>query len=251
MANRVTSDFLVRTIDGGFATQLSEHVGKRVDGDPLWSARFNSTNPDAVVKTHLDFLRSGAEVILTNTYQASVSGFGRYLDLTPAESLELIRTTVGLAHEALRIYVVERGGSIDPMPWIVGSIGPYGAHLNDGSEYTGDYADRVAPAEIKRFHRERLTAILEAGVDGLAIETIPCRLEAETLVELLKEEYPDVRYWLSFQCNVDGVHLAHGNGETFGEVASRIWDQEKNGGKLLAVGVNCLNPEVDKKGEVF
>lgn len=43
-------------IDGGFSSQLSKHVGDMVDGDPLWSARFNATQPDAVVQTHLDFL---------------------------------------------------------------------------------------------------------------------------------------------------------------------------------------------------
>lgn len=58
-------------IDGGFSTQLAKHVGP-VDGDPLWSARFNFTNPEAIERTHLDFLEAGAEVILTNTYQASV-----------------------------------------------------------------------------------------------------------------------------------------------------------------------------------
>ena len=43
-------------IDGGFATQLTVHVGTRVDGDPLWSARFNATDPNAVIDTHIDFL---------------------------------------------------------------------------------------------------------------------------------------------------------------------------------------------------
>lgn len=44
--------------DGGFGTQMTVHVGDAVDGDPLWSARFNSTNPGAVINTHLDFLQS-------------------------------------------------------------------------------------------------------------------------------------------------------------------------------------------------
>lgn len=49
----------VQVIDGGFATQLSQHVGDAVDGDPLWSARFNFTNPKAIVDTHYDFLQGG------------------------------------------------------------------------------------------------------------------------------------------------------------------------------------------------
>lgn len=47
----------ITVLDGGFATQLTVHVGNCVDGDVLWSARFNATNPNSVIKTHLDFLR--------------------------------------------------------------------------------------------------------------------------------------------------------------------------------------------------
>lgn len=47
----------VLVVDGGFATQLSQHVGEPVDGDPLWSARFNYTKPKAILDTHYDFLQ--------------------------------------------------------------------------------------------------------------------------------------------------------------------------------------------------
>lgn len=44
-------------MDGGFATQLSCHVQQPIDGDVLWSTRFLATHPEAVIDTHLDFLR--------------------------------------------------------------------------------------------------------------------------------------------------------------------------------------------------
>lgn len=47
----------IRILDGGFATQLGCHVREPIDGDVLWSARFLHTNPQAVIDTHLDFLR--------------------------------------------------------------------------------------------------------------------------------------------------------------------------------------------------
>lgn len=34
--------------------------------------------------------------------------------------------------------------SLDRIPLIVGSVGPYGAHLHDGSEYDGSYADTTS-----------------------------------------------------------------------------------------------------------
>lgn len=47
----------ITVLDGGFASQLSCHVDKPIDGDVLWSARFLATDPEAVIETHLDFLR--------------------------------------------------------------------------------------------------------------------------------------------------------------------------------------------------
>lgn len=171
----------VVVIDGGFATQLSVHVGARVDGDPLWSARFNATDPNAVVETHLDFLRDGADAILTNTYQASVEGYTEYLNLSEEESIDLIKKTVALAQLAREKYLYEAEENnikidISDIPWIIGSIGPYGAHLHDGSEYTGSYADYVTPEIIKKWHRVRMDAIIEENIDALAIETIPCEV---------------------------------------------------------------------------
>jgi S-methylmethionine-dependent homocysteine/selenocysteine methylase len=47
----------IYVVDGGFATQLCNHVSDPIDGTPLWSASFLYTNQNAVIKTHLDFLR--------------------------------------------------------------------------------------------------------------------------------------------------------------------------------------------------
>jgi len=162
-------------IDGGFSTQLAEHVGSNIDGDPLWSARYNAVDPAAIIQTHLDFLENGAEVILTNTYQASVEGYQQHLKLDREQSIDLIKSTVKLAHVARDKFMgAAQKATDDNGPWIFASIGPYGAHLHDGSEYTGSYESRISRADMKKWHKVRIAACIEAGVDGLAIETIPC-----------------------------------------------------------------------------
>lgn len=128
-------------------------------------------------------------------------------------------------------------------PLIVASIGPYGAHLHDGSEYTGSYADFLPAKDIADWHRTRIDACLEAKVDVLAIETIPCQIEAEALTEMLCEEYPDVKFWVSFQCKDDQT-LAHG--EDFVDAALSVWDIVKEHNCLanfLGIGVNCVHPK--------
>lgn len=65
------------------------------------------------------------------------------------------------------------------------------------------------------------------------------------MVEMLTTEYPKVKFWMSFQCKDDDVHLAHG--EVFSKVARKMWDlvvASSAKGNLLAVGVNCINPQV-------
>ncbi|KAL6254274.1 hypothetical protein P5V15_014889 [Pogonomyrmex californicus] len=232
----------IKVLDGGFSTQLSTHVGEKIDGDPLWTARFLITEPKAVFSTHLDFLRAGADIIETNTYQATVDGFVKYLGITEEESLEIIRKAVDYAKDAVKIYSKEIEGNENVRnrkPLIAGSCGPYGACLHDGSEYTGSYCTHVSREFLIDWHRPRIRALLEKDVDLLAIETIPCVREAEAIIDLLKE-FPDTRAWLSFSCRDDGKSLADGN--NFQETAVRCY-QNALPGQILAIGVNCIAPQ--------
>lgn len=54
---------------------------------------------------------------------------------------------------------------------------------------------------MKAWHRPRVQALVEAGVDLLALETIPCQEEAEMLCDLLRE-FPHIKAWIAFSCKV-------------------------------------------------
>ena len=51
---------------------------------------------------------AGADVLITNTYQASISGFKEHLGLTENESYNLIKSAVQLANQAVSIYTEEK-----------------------------------------------------------------------------------------------------------------------------------------------
>lgn len=237
MASNTDREISVFVLDGGFSTQLARHVGSSGDGDPLWSARFLQTHPEDILKTHLDFLEAGSDIIMTNTYQASVDGFVKHLGVTPDEGYALILRAVSLAKRARDIFLQESGEkSPNIKPLIAGSVGPYGAHLHDGSEYSGNYADKTPKETMSEWHTSRIQALIEAGVDLLAFETIPCQKEAEVLVQMLKR-YPDMKAWLSLSCKNE-TSLAHG--ENFQAVARKCYDM--NPDQLIAIGTNCCSP---------
>ncbi|XP_076289389.1 betaine-homocysteine S-methyltransferase [Lasioglossum baleicum] len=232
----------IKVLDGGFSTQLATHVGDIIDGDPLWTAGFLVTNPSAIISTHLDFLRAGAEIILTNTYQASIDGYFKYIGLTKEESLNLFCKAVEYAREAVNLYKAEIRGEeniANENPVIAGSIGPYGACLHDASEYTGKYCSSVSEKMLMDWHRPRIDKLIASGIDVLAIETIPCKREAEALVTLLKE-YPNTKAWLSFSCRDDGHSIA--DGSSFHDVVTECY-RKASPGQILGIGVNCIAPQ--------
>ncbi|KYN07329.1 PREDICTED: homocysteine S-methyltransferase YbgG-like [Cyphomyrmex costatus] len=237
MECRSVSKNVFKVLDGGFCGQLSRHMSANVNNDPLWTARFLKTNVDAVYDTHMDFLRAGADIIETNTYQASVPGLMKYLKVSEQESLELLNVSVNVARKAVNDYIREACIPYESKPMIAGSCGPYGAYLHNGSEYTGFYGKSITRQELIDWHRPRVKALLDAGADLLAFETIPCIEEAEAILELLKE-YPGARVWLSFSCR-DGHFMSDGSG--FQNTAVCCYRTLPS--QIVAVGVNCIDPK--------
>lgn len=88
----------------------------------------------------------------------------------------------------------------------MGSVGPYGSSLCDGSEYSGDYIDIIDSKEIYNWHKPRIQALVEAGVDVILFETIPSIDEAIILLNILSE-FPNQKACLSFSCKVIIIFL--------------------------------------------
>ena len=222
-------------LDGGLATELSAR-GHDLS-DALWSARLLLTNPAAIEEAHLAYFRAGARVATTASYQASIEGFAA-AGLDRTAGLALIRLSVELAQRARERYRgavdgadgSEGDGAVGGALLVAGSVGPYGAMLADGSEYRGDY-DPGATV-LADFHRPRIEALVEAGADLLAFETIPTVREAEVLVRLLDDV--DIPAWLSFSCRDDRSTSA---GEP---IAAAVALGSHPG--IVAVGVNCTAP---------
>ena len=112
-------------------------------------------------------------------------------------------------------------------------MGPYGAYLADGSEYTGAY--QVSDEELFEFHARRARLLWEAGADILLFETQPSLHEA--LLEARIAEEMSADYWVSFSCR-DGEH--NGKGEPVTECASTLSQGHPH---LKMIGVNCTKPE--------
>ena len=220
----------VIVLDGAFATEL-EARGFSVN-DALWSAKALFERPDLVREVHMDYLRAGADVVTSASYQATVEGFMKR-GFSKEEAAALIQKSIQLAQEARDLYLAEREGN-GRVPFVAASVGPYGAYLADGSEYRGDYG--IDEDALVAFHAERLALLAEEKPDLLACETLPCLVEARAIVRALREREIRISAWFSFSCR-DAAHIGDGM-----EIAACArWLNTVP--EAAAIGLNCTAPQ--------
>lgn len=219
-------------LDGGLATELAWR-GHDLD-DPLWSARLLLEEPAAIGQVHTDYLEAGADCVLSASYQATIPGL-LARGLAEAAAVDLLRLSVKLALAARdAFWAVESNRQKRLRPLVAASIGPYGAYLANGAEYSGDYD--LDTAGLLAWHRPRWHILAHSGADLLACETCPSQREMEAYCELLQET-PQASAWVSFTAR-DGRHIS--DGTPIAACAARLDDVPN----VVAVGVNCTPPRL-------
>jgi homocysteine S-methyltransferase len=216
----------IHVIDGGLASEL-EYLGAHIAG-PLWSAHVLEDEPEKVAAVHRAYIAAGSQCIATCSYQVSRMGYAEF-GLAPERADAALLGSVALARSVVAEFPGRR-------VLVAGSLGPYGAALHNGAEYTGDYA--CSYADLVRFHRERIeifaNATGEAAPDLLAFETFPSLEEVRAVGEALAP-WPRLQAWFSFSCR-DARHVSHG--EPLAECASVVAAFPQT----VAIGANCIPP---------
>ena len=210
-------------LDGGLGTEL-ERRGHQNLGR-LWSSALVETNPSALREVHRDFLTAGADVIATATYQASMP--------TLIECGHDRQSAAQVLRAAVQLVIEERDAHASTA-LVAASIGPFGAHLADGSEYTGGY--NVTADDLYQFQSERWHILADSAADIFACETMPSMADVQAIVRLLHET-PDRWAWISLMCR-DANHLA--DGTSLSDVFAILNDIPN----LAAIGANCIPPRL-------
>nr|P56707.1 RecName: Full=Selenocysteine methyltransferase; Short=SECYS-MT; Short=SECYS-methyltransferase [Astragalus bisulcatus]WBT04608.1 SMT [synthetic construct]CAA10368.1 selenocysteine methyltransferase [Astragalus bisulcatus] len=248
MSSPLITDFLhqagrAAVIAGGLGTELQRHGADL--NDPLWSAKCLLSCPHLIRQVHLDYLENGADIIITASYQATIQGF-KAKGFSDEEGEALLRRSVEIAREARDLYYQRCAESssdngddsriLKQRPILIaGSVGSYGAYLADGSEFSGNYGDAIKSETLKDFHRRKVQILADSGVDLLAFEAVPNKLEAQAYADLLEEENIITPAWFAFTSK-DGNNVVSGDSiEECGSIAESC-------DKVVAVGINCTPP---------
>jgi methionine synthase I (cobalamin-dependent)/5,10-methylenetetrahydrofolate reductase len=151
----------VLVVDGAMGTQLYER-------GVLHNASFDELNvsrPELVAKVHQDYLRAGAQVLESNTFGANALRLEKF-GLRPRVR-ELNLAGVKVAREAAA-----------GQAFVLGAMGPTGYFLGGAGETNaGDHAT------VRGVFLEQARALVEAGVDGILVETMRQTSELRLAVE--------------------------------------------------------------------
>ena len=218
----------IHVLDGSMAAALKEQ-GIDSTGE-LWTAQALSDNIEAVYDAHYSYLAAGAQMILTDTYQANLQAFEK-AGHSKQQAENLVGMAVLVAQKARDDYEEQTGKHA----LVAASIGPYGAYLADGSEYRGDYL--LNDAQYLNFHLPRLTAVLAQAPDCLALETQPKLSEPLALLRWLEKNVPQMPVYVSFTLR-DEMTLSDGTELKRAVAAISKFEQ------VFAIGVNCIVPEL-------
>lgn len=179
-----------------------------------WLGRTTSAaldEPALVRRVHEDYIRAGAQVLFTNTFDANRSQLARAgrADRVRDANFQAVR----IARDAREIHGVDL--------FIGGSVGPIGRDLAVGAWTLADARAAFA---------EQIGALVEGGVDAIVIETMPSLGEAEAALAAARET-TDLPVVVFLNFNAD---LATPAGETPREVVLALTAAGAD-----VIGINC------------
>ena len=217
----------IKLLDGSLSYPL-EKQGYNLN-KKLWTGDALINDPNVIKKVHKDYLIAGVDFISTSTYQISYNVL-EAMDYSLNEIKDVFKRSVNLVEQAIQETNIKRKIKI------VGSYGPYGASLSNGSEYTGKYdtSDNI----IMDYHIKNMNIIKELEIDIILYETIPCLREIEILSKLVEEYKKEV--WVSFTCNKD---LEFRDGSSIIKACKILSSIEV----ISTIGINCFSPLLAEK----
>lgn len=233
-------------LDGGLGSQLES---EGVANSYLWSAELLLSNPDRLRQIHAVYYEAGADIVTTASYQASVKGIVRRCkeikqNDTEEHALRVIASSVDIAKQARDKFWDNYKSETTQRqkPYVAASVGPYGAFLAQGEEYTGNYGEKTTYQDLRAFHDSRLRALISAAPDIVAFETMPNFLEIKVLRDIIDsvDNTNCLPFWISFSVGKTKDTIA--DGTPIDKCLAQLFMSEKARRLCVAVGVNCLPP---------
>ena len=230
----------IMVLDGAMGTAIQRdrpdeagYRGERFADHPIDLVGNNDlltiTQPQIIRTIHEEYLRAGADVIETNTFNANAISLSDY-------GLEDLAYELNFESARLARQAADAVATDDRPRWVAGALGPTTRTASISPDVNDPGARNVTFDQLADAYLVAARGLVDGGADLLIIETIFDTLNAKAAifaVETLFEEQG--RRWPVI---ISGT-ITDASGRTLsGQVTEAFWDSVRHA-RPLAVGLNC------------
>ncbi len=231
----------ILVLDGAMGTMIqrarledSEYRGRRFASWPRDLKGANDllslTRPDLIAAIHGEYLAAGADIIETNTFNASAPSLADYgLEGYVAE---INGESARIAREA-----ADRAAAADGRPrFVAGVLGPTSRTASLSPDVNDPGFRNTNFEALRETYGTAARALVEGGADLLIVETIFDTLNAKAALYAIQEAFDSLGFELPVI--VSGT-ITDASGRTLsGQTVEAFWNSLRHV-RPLAVGLNC------------
>jgi len=196
-------------LDGAMGSYIQQK-GLLTD-DVLWTTNINHNNPDLILKTHLEYIDAGADIITTNTFRTNPASLSK---AGISNAAEYVKEAVDLAKQA----------SMGRKVFTAGSNAP--------AEDCYQKERTLGKNELEENHKYHIDLLIDSGVDFVLNETQSHLDELRIICD-----HCDRNNIPSVICLYVLDTLKILSGESLESVLVFLHNHN-----VLAVGLNCISP---------
>ena len=232
----------ILVIDGAMGTMIQRHKLQEEDyrGQEFTthskSLKGNNdilsiTQPNIIYNIHFEYLRSGADIIETNTFSATSIAQSDY------ECQHLVyrinKESAVVAKKACTDFEQQFGVT----RFVAGALGPTNKTLSISPQVENPAFRNIKFDELVTAYREQTLGLLEGGVDLILVETIIDTANAKAAlfaVHSIFDEFPDLRKPVF----ISGT-IVDKSGRTLSGQTTEAFIISVSHGEPVAIGLNC------------
>jgi len=231
----------ILVLDGAMGTMIQRH---RLTEEQYRGTRFAThpqslkgnndllsvTQPEIIRNIHFDYLRAGADIISTNTFNASRISMADY-GMEPLVH-ELNVAAAKLAREAVDAYTAETGREA----WVAGSVGPTNRTASMSADVSDPGARTVTFTDLAEAYGEQVRGLIDGGADILLVETVFDGLNAKAALFAISGVFEEKG--IDLPVMVSGT-ITDASGRTLTGQTLEAFIITMSHYPLLSIGLNC------------
>ncbi len=245
----------VLVLDGAMGTMIqrykltdADYRGLRFAGHPIDLKGCNDllclTKPNVISEIHAAYLEAGADIIETNTFNATSVSMADY-------ELESVVYEINVAAAKLAVAEAAKFTALNPEKprFVAGAVGPTSKTASMSPDVNDPGFRAVSYDQLKDAYAEQVRGLIDGGVDLLLVETIFDTLNAKAALFAINEILAERNHRLPVM--VSGT-ITDASGRTLSGQTTEAFLNSVSHIDLLSVGFNCslgaeqLNPFIEE-----